>query len=483
MKTTTNNKVSAIFAALCLFASGQSPARADNVITSGTTFKVIAGTTVVSTENLVVKSGATLDNAGMLILKKDLTNENAAPNSIGSGTAEFSGTTNQTVGGQNIIQNLTANNASGVTIGGNTRVNGVLALTNGKVTLSGNLLLGSSAAITGTPSASVMIIVTGPGELRKEFPSGFTGAFTYPVGDDTGTTEYSPVTLTFTGGTFGSGNYTGVGLKNTAYPDPSITGNYLNRYWTITQSGITGFTCNAAFQYVAADVTGTESALSCTKVNPAPWVAYALTNAATHLLTALGLTSFSTFTGVKSAAPPANQELANITIPAGISTCYDATQILTVAGNGNTFLVDNGGNVTLVAGSEVILLAGAKVNSGGYLHGYITHNGIYCGTPFNPVVASVLKEDAPGAETTVKNQFIKVYPNPTADLVIVELLGTDANRVASVTVYSMQGGRLLQKTMNGETKLQFSLAGRPVGMYMVHVQSGDRSEIAKVVKN
>ena len=99
------------------------------------------------------------------------------------------------------------------------------------------------------------------------------------------------------------------------------------------------------------------------------------------------------------------------------------------------------------------------------------------------MVASVLKEDAPGAETTVKNQFIKVYPNPTADLVIVELLGTDANRVASVTVYSMQGGRLLQKTMNGETKLQFSLAGRPVGMYMVHVQSGDRSEIAKVVKN
>ncbi|MCX6304310.1 MAG: T9SS type A sorting domain-containing protein [Bacteroidetes bacterium] len=449
MKTKTTHKASAIFATICLLFAGESPARADKVITSGTTFKVTAGTTVVSAENLVVKSGATLDNAGTLILKKGLTNEYATPNSIGSGTAEFSGTASQTISGQNIIQHLNTNNSAGVTIGGNTRVNGILTLTSG-----------------------------------KEFPSGFTGTFSYPVGDDTGTPEYSPVTLTFSGGTFGSGNYAGVSLRNIVYPDPNITGNYLNRYWTISQSGITSFSCNASFQYVAADVSGTENKLSCTRVNPAPWVAYALTNAAAHQLTALGLGSFGSFTGVKTATPPANQELANITIPNGVSTCYDATQILTIAGSGNVFLVDNGGSVTLVAGSKVYMLAGAKVSSGGYLHGYITTNGTYCGAAFNPLVANTfLKEDELGVTPGVKNQFVKLYPNPTADIVIVELVGTDANTVASVTVYSMQGCQLLQKTMIGDAKLQFSLSGRPVGMYMVHVQSGERSEIAKVVKN
>ncbi|MEI6436537.1 MAG: T9SS type A sorting domain-containing protein [Bacteroidota bacterium] len=484
MKTTSKFNAFAIFAVLFLVASGHSPISADNVITSGTNFIVLPGTTVVSSENLVVKSGATLDNSGTLILKKGFTNEYASPNSIGTGTAEFSGTAAQTISGQNIIQNLTANNVSGVTIGGNTRVNGILALTNGKVTLgASNLILGTAATIAGTPSATVMIIVTGTGELRKEFPSGFTGAFSYPVGDDTGTPDYSPVTLTFTGGTFGVGNYAGVNLKNNIYPDPNITGNYLNRYWTLSQSAITNFTCNAAFQYAAADVTGNETLISCTKVNPSPWITYGLTNAATHMLTASGVTPFGSFTGVKSSAPPANQQLANIIIPNDVTTCYDATQILTVAGNGSTFLIENGGSVTLVAGNKISLLAGAKVNIGGYLHGYITTNNTFCGSTANPLVAKAENGSVLGVESSIKSRFIKVYPNPTTDIVIIELLGTDVNTMANVTVYTLQGKQILEKTMTGEAKFQFSLSGKPVGMYMVHVQAGEKSEIAKVVKN
>ncbi|MCK9421538.1 MAG: T9SS type A sorting domain-containing protein [Bacteroidales bacterium] len=484
LKGNFKQTVSAILAIPLLLSMAISPAMADNVISSGTTFKVLSGTTVFSSEGLVIKNGATLDNAGTLILKKNLANENVTPNSLGSGTAEFSGTANQTIGGQNIIQNLTVNNVTGVTIGDNTTVNGVLYLTNGTITLgSDNLLLGQLASITGTPSASNMIIVTETGQLRKEFQSGFTGSFTFPVGDDNGTSEYSPVTLNFTGGSFAAGNYVGVSLKNEKYPDDNITGNYLKRYWTITQSGITGFTCNAAFQYVAADVTGTENVISCTKVNPLPWVTYALTNAGTHVLSASGITTFSSFTGVKSATPPANQELANIDIPNGTSTCYDATQILTVAGNGNTFIIENGGNVTLVAGSKIFLLAGAKVNSGGYLLGRITTSGNYCGATFNPLVANNQNGETLGIDPAAKYQFFKVYPNPTTDIVIVELLEEGVSPTVNITVYSLQGEKLLQKSLTSESKFQFSLSGKPVGIYMVHVQSGDRSEIAKVIKN
>jgi hypothetical protein len=476
--------ISVSLATVLVFFGGYHPARADNVVTSGTTMTVVGGTSVVSPESIVINSGGALNNFGTIILRKNLTNGNTAPNSLGSGTIVFSGTTTQTVTGENIIQNMTVNNSAGITVTGNTQVNGTLLLTTGKVSLgSKNLLLGPSASISGTPSSVAMIIVTGLGELRKQFPEGFTGSFVFPVGDDTDTPEYSPVTLNFSGGTFASGNYAGVSLVNAKYPDHEITGNYLNRYWSISQSGITGFICNASFQYLPSDVSGTEELLSCTKVNPLPWVTNGLTNTTLHQLTAAGITSFGAFTGLNSSTPPVNQELANITIPNGVTNCYDATQILTVAGNGNTFIVENNGSVTLVAGYKISILPGAKVYPGGYLYAHITTDGNYCGSSKNPLVANPANEDALGFETIDMNHLIKVYPNPTADIVIVELLGSDATNTSNITVYSMQGSKLLQKSFNGESKFQFSLSGKPIGMYMVQVQSGNRSEMAKIIKS
>lgn len=459
------------------------PTIAENVVTSGTTLKVSPGTTIVSVNNMVIQSGTTLDNAGIMILKKDLTNENAVSNAIGSGTVVSSGTNSQAINGENIIQNLTVDNSTGITIGGSTNVNGTLALTNGRVDLgSSNLLLGPSATISGTPSSMIMIIVTGSGELQKEFAPGFSDSFTFPVGDNTGTAEYSSVTLSFSGGTFSSGNYIGISLVNKKYPDANITGNYLNRYWTITQSGIIGFTCNANFQYVIADVTGTENKISCTKVDPLPWVTYALTNSDTHILSAIGINSFSSFTGVKSTTPPENQDLVNITIPDGTSNCFDATQTLTVAGNGNTLVVENNGSATLVAGNNILLLGATKVNSGGYLHAYITTTATYCGSIYNALVENPEKELLSLGENQ-KNQWIKIYPNPTTDYIILELNQDENLPVAYVAIYNMNGKPILQQTMEGENKRQLSLSGQPVGIYRINVRSYYSSEIAKIIKN
>jgi len=288
---------------LIVFPTVFSRASADNIITSGCTVKISSGTMVNSLDNLLMNSGSDLNVQGTLVLKKNLVNQNSSPDSLGSGTIEFSGTVNQTIIGQNIINNLTVNSSSGLSVSGNTRVYGTLALTSGKVTLgSNNLSLGPSSSISGTPSASNMIVPAGTGQLQREFPGSFTGSYTFPVGDTTGTAEYSPVTLNFASGTFASGNYAGITLVNAKYTNDSITGSYLKRYWTLSQSGISSFSCNATFQYVPADVIGTESAIYCTKVNPSPWITYSIANTGTHQLTASGLTSFSTFTGTRGAA-------------------------------------------------------------------------------------------------------------------------------------------------------------------------------------
>ena len=232
----------------------------DNIITSGCTVKVSSGTVVSSSDNLIMNSGSELNVQGTLVLKKNLVNLNTSPASLGTGTMEFSGTSNQTISGQCIIQNMTVNNSTGLSVSGNTRVNGTLTLTSGLVTLgSNNLSLGPASAISGTPSESNMIVPAGTGQLQKEFPVGFTGSFIFPVGDTTVTYEYSPVELNFASGSFASGNYAGITLVNAKYPDANITTSYLKRYWKITQSGITGFTCTANFKYVDADIVGTES--------------------------------------------------------------------------------------------------------------------------------------------------------------------------------------------------------------------------------
>jgi hypothetical protein len=272
------------------------------LVKSPTTLKVASGTTVVVPPKLSMESGAVLNNSGTIVLKGNLDNLNSSQSDLGTGTFVFSGTSHQYIIGLNKMNNVTVNNSKGLGILGNTEVDGALALTNGLVTLgSNNLLMGPSATVSGTTSVTNMVVATGSGELRKSWSA--NGSFIFPVGDSTGTVEYSPVTLNFTSGTYPANNYIGLSLQNTAY-DPVYTGSYLNRYWVVTNtssSPITGFSCNATFKYLPADVTGTESELYCTKVAPDPVVTYAATDAVNHVLTASGLTTLSTFTGTKGA--------------------------------------------------------------------------------------------------------------------------------------------------------------------------------------
>jgi hypothetical protein len=216
---------------------------------------------------------------------------------LGNGTIEFSGTTAQSATGQNTIGTLVVNNPAGIDLNGNTAVNTALSLQGGHIRLgSNNLILGSTASVSGTPSSSAMVVATGTGELRKSFSG--VGTFTFPVGDNSGTPDYTPVTITFAGGTFSSENYLGVKLANSAFPGSS--GNYLSRYWELRQNGITNPQCNAVFQYVDSDVVGDENSISGAQVLPVPAVYFTPVNSNLHQFAATGLTTFGTFTGLQA---------------------------------------------------------------------------------------------------------------------------------------------------------------------------------------
>ena len=264
------------------------------VVSNGTSLKISAGTVFISNQDFVISNGAILNVEGSLVLKQNLTNQNPSGD-LGNGSVEFSGIAPQTFSGSNSIGSITINNSMGIDLTGNTGISSGLKLLNGHIRLGvGHLTLGSAAQIVGSPSATAMIIATGSGELRKSYAG--TGSFLFPVGDNTGTVEYTPVTLNFTGGTFSQGNYVGVKLSNSTYA--GLSGNYLNRYWTISQSGIASAVYNALFQYVSADVNGAESSIKGTLVYPLPSIVFDPANAVLHQLTATGATTFGIFSGL-----------------------------------------------------------------------------------------------------------------------------------------------------------------------------------------
>ncbi len=470
--------LSGFFMSATVFSS-LNPAFSQMTVLSGTTVKILATSTLYSAENVVLNSGGTLDVGGTLVLKKDLLNGNPSLNSIGNGGVLFSGAVPQTLGGSNIIQDLTVNNATGLTVGGNTHVNGVLTLTSGLVALgASNLKLGSTATVAGGPAAANMVVATGAGELRKEYAA--AGSFVFPVGDATGTAEYSPVTLAFNSGTFGVGNYAAVNLADAQYPGTATS--YLTRYWNVSQSGITGFSCNSTFGYVDADVVGTESDIFCFRVNPLPFTAYNVANTGANTINALGLSSFGTFTGNlgDGTVPPAIRSLQDKTISIG-PECADATQTMLIAGNGTFYHVTGTGNVKHIAGTNIIYYPGTIVDPGGYMHGYIST--IFCNPYIHPAASAPLVAglEEPGIGNR-DNSFFRIYPNPTPGKFTLELKGDITPLQVHVEIFGVLGDRILSKDMQIDRKQEFSLAEKPTGVYVVHVTSGLTSETEKIIK-
>jgi uncharacterized repeat protein (TIGR02543 family) len=205
--------------------------------------------------NLTASSSSTVNgtltlNSGTLTVGANTLNINGSISrtsgnidaSNASATVVFGGSTAQTIPASTFtgdIKNLTLNNSAGLSTNQDLSVVGTLALTSGKLTLGSNhLTLGLNATIGGSAfSASNMIIASGDGELRKRFSAANLDAFVFPVG--TGS-NYTPVELDFTSGTFGADAYMRVRVKNekSSFLNSNVT-TYLNRNWIVEPFGIT----------------------------------------------------------------------------------------------------------------------------------------------------------------------------------------------------------------------------------------------------
>jgi len=191
----------------------------------------------------------------------------------GLGTFKGTATSNLTLNGTGSIgtlyfttgfQNLgtfTVNRSSGAigcVLGSALTVNTGLALTSGIIDLDVNTMsLRAAATITGA-SATNYIIAENTGTLSREFTA--LGSFTYPIGDKTGTMEYSPATISLTAGaSLNAGDYLGVSVVDAKHPNMTASTHFISRYWSISKAGTFTATYNFNGTYLPVDINGTET--------------------------------------------------------------------------------------------------------------------------------------------------------------------------------------------------------------------------------
>jgi PKD repeat protein len=167
-----------------------------------------------------------------------------------------------------------------------------------------------------------------------------------------------------------------------------------------------------------------------------------------------------------------------VDVPAGQDNCYNASETIRVAGNGQPFSVQGGGAATFVAGLNVIFGYGTSVSPNGYLHGYITTNGQYCGVAKASMVA-VIKESE--TSSFIEPTLFRVFPNPTSGKLTIELLGIDAAQPVRIEIYTTMGEKITTVPLSGNQKYELSLAERPAGLYFIRLVSGDYSNTQKII--
>jgi len=172
---------------------------------------------------------------------------------------------------------------------------------------------------------------------------------------------------------------------------------------------------------------------------------------------------------------PLNKTLTG-TVPG--EACYNASQTIHVAGNGDEFNIPAGGSVTMIAGHNILFHPGTSTSSGSWLWGYIAPAGPFCATPSMPSVIYAV-DDGP-AKSTMSS--FHIYPNPTNGTFTLELTGDFPTKEVFTEIYGLTGEKVSTTILKPGHRFVYSLSDQPSGIYLIHVIQDNKTEVTKIIK-
>ncbi len=179
---------------------------------------------------------------------------------------------------------------------------------------------------------------------------------------------------------------------------------------------------------------------------------------------------------------PFTYEIENTIINAGEILCFNAQQTLIVAGDGKHFTVEAYGHADLIAGNNILLKPGAKVELHGSLHARIST--VWCPSQQSLLVSS-FEEPEPIKQNLAEDQssgFFKVYPNPTTGDFTLELLKVEEASLLLIEIYTMQGRLITRSELPAQTQHSLSLGGQQQGVFLIRVVQDQEIGTGKIIK-
>jgi hypothetical protein len=456
---------------------------------------VSSGATLISNSSGTIMSRTSSGLGGVFTLDGTLILKRMGTLQIGMTTINFNGTVQyDTIGAQSMLtaitggaspntyNNLTLSGSGAKSLGLSTTVNGTLLFGGSAIAQLGtfNMALGSSSTISGA-SAANYIDVSSSGIFQRSIAA--NGTYDFPVAN----VAYSPVSLTLSGASFSSASIA-VDAFNTKHTLNTSSTDYLNRYWNVTVTGITGGSYNADFVYVDGDVAGTETNITLGQHNGVQWNVVGSVDAGTNTLSATGLTSFSDFTGGEASALPIqlasfvgsyvgnNAKLEWSTISEVNNYGFNVQRLNEISKNFETVGFVAGKGTTLEPQSYEYIDANPSTS---YRLEQIDNDGLT--TYYGPIM---LNPNSVGDNVPAVFALNQNYPNPFNPTTNITFSLANSG-YTTLKVYNILGNEVATLfNGNGEAGklyiIKFDATKLSTGMYIYKLQNGNNVEVRKL---
>ena len=182
-------------------------------------------------------------------------------------------------------------------------------------------------------------------------------------------------------------------------------------------------------------------------------------------------------------SPLTNLNVQNVAISDNQSECFDATNIITVAGSGSTVVIYSGGEANFIAGSKVVFNPGFFAHPGSEVNAYITTSGDYCSS-LAPLVANTVNNEViseiPDMVIYLSPE-IKIYPNPSKGQFNIDFINNEI--LAEIYVFNIQGMKVYQTTCKEQSNKEVDISYLPAGMYLIVIKTDNKVLREKLIIN
>ena len=223
------------------------PTSSTNVsISSGATHMPSITASGAVCKNLTLNSGATLSMNGWGVLDISGNWSNSGTFVSGGGFITFDGSLAQSISGATTFDNLYISNSAGISLNDNITVKSTLNFENGNINTSSNIVTIDTNGVAMPTNGFV------DGNLKQYVPSGFGISIWFTVGSGA---DFTPLDMNFDN--ISHAGYLTVSTIETDHPyigtsafNDTLT---VNRYWHVTNSGVTFDQYTAELEYETDD--------------------------------------------------------------------------------------------------------------------------------------------------------------------------------------------------------------------------------------